>query len=152
MDEFWITIPGNLYNFHEGAGYIFFHILYGMSWIYMAVTMLATEPFRQSGIEQWYLGLDNRPLRMNLPMSGPYKWSRHPIYASFMAMCWSTPHMTYDHLFLTIGWSAYLIYGSGLKEKRLRRNSLYREYAETVPSFPFLRGWSEKLMLKIWRV
>ena len=65
----------------------------------------------------------------------------------------STPNMSYDHLFLSVCWSVYIVWGAGQKEKRLQQNSNYKKYALNVPSFPFLGKKIETFLIrKIWRI
>ncbi len=150
MDLFWVDLGGDFYH-ADGYAAMIFNILYALSWLFMGWAMWSTGPFRQSGIEQWLLGLRGRVLKLELRKDGAYALCRHPIYASFLAMIWTTPHMSYGHLLLSLSWSFYIIYGAGLKEKRLMRNQLYAQYAAHTPSFPFFPHIAEKTLLKLWR-
>jgi protein-S-isoprenylcysteine O-methyltransferase Ste14 len=137
MDQFWVSSSTNMINFGV-TGYKIISIFYLFSWIFMFWSMLATGLFRQSGIEQWWKSLNQKKIDQGLSFSGPYQFCRHPIYASFLGMIWFTPNMTSDRLFLAISWTLYIFVGASLKEKRLRRNKIYLDYAKSVPSFPFI--------------
>ena len=38
-----------------------------------------------------------------------YKWVAHPLYSGFFLAFWATPHMSYGHLLLAAGVSAYML-------------------------------------------
>jgi hypothetical protein len=69
---------------------------------------------------------------------GPFRFMRHPTYASFLGLIWFTPRMTVDHALLTGIWTAYVFVGSWLKDRRLRYylGDTYREYASRVAGYP----------------
>jgi methanethiol S-methyltransferase len=146
MDQYWGDWGGDLYRM-DGQLRIFFTILYCISWGLMFWSMFATGLFRQSGIEEWWKKLNGQKIENSLLKDGPYRICRHPIYASFFAMIWLTPNMSYDRFFVALSWSGYILIGARLKESRLRRNSLYREYAREVPSFPFLPKGIDRLII-----
>ncbi len=100
--------------------------------------MFSTGLFRQSGIEEWYKSLRNVKYKQGLAIGGAYSVCRHPIYAAFLAMIWTAPNMTGDHLLISVAWSVYIFWGAGQKEKRLMRNQTYRQYATEVTAFPFV--------------
>lgn len=152
MDSYWMELGGDLYRLQGSLGNLF-NFLYVLSWLFMFWAMISTGLFRQSGIEEWYLHLRGKKIRYSLATGGAYGLCRHPIYAAFIAMIWTTPNMTYDHLFLTLGWTAYILWGAGRKERRLSRNRAYKEYAEQVTAFPFIGKIGDKLLTQIlWRV
>lgn len=137
MDNFWASFPGHLYLLNGSAKYLF-NGLYVVSWLYMLWAMISTGLFRQSGIEQWYLALKGKSIKNNLAQHGAYQYCRHPIYAAFLAMMWTTPNMSYDHLFLSVTWSIYIFVGMMLKERRLMRNKGYQRYMQVTPALPLL--------------
>ncbi len=152
MDLYWVDFGGSLYNL-TGTQEIFFNVLYALSWLFMLWAMISTGLFRQSGIEEWYLSLRGKKIKYSLAQHGAYTLCRHPIYAAFIAMIWTTPHMTYDHLFLTVSWSVYILWGAGQKEKRLMRNRSYKSYAEQVTAFPFIGNVVDNFFTRIlWRI
>jgi protein-S-isoprenylcysteine O-methyltransferase Ste14 len=152
MDTYWADLGGNLYNL-SGGQEAFFNILYVLSWLFMLWAMISTGLFRQSGIEEWFLTLKGKKIKYSLSQHGAYSLCRHPIYAAFLAMIWTTPHMTYGHLFLTISWSIYILWGAGQKEKRLMRNRGYQSYAKQVTAFPFIGKVVDNFFTHIlWRI
>jgi len=53
---------------------------------------------------------------------------------------WFTPQMTLDHASLTAIWTAYIFYGSFLKDRRLEHfiGQAYRECQRQVPGYPLV--------------
>jgi len=152
MDEFWVDFGGSLYTF-EGPLRVVFNGLYILSWLFMLWAMISTGLLRQSGIEEWYQSLRGKKIKNSLASTGAYGLCRHPIYAAFIAMMWSTPNMSYDHLFLSLGWLFYILWGAGQKERRLMRNTLYKTYANQIPAFPFIGKIGDAILLKLlWRI
>lgn len=141
LDRFWgnfgIEFYRHEFNFQTLGSYSI-QIPYIMSWIFMFWAMFSTGLFRQSGIEEWYKSLRNVKYKQGLAIGGAYSVCRHPIYAAFLAMIWTAPNMTGDHLLISVAWSVYIFWGAGQKEKRLMRNQTYRQYATEVTAFPFV--------------
>lgn len=150
MDNYWVTMGPNLLNLNQiSEGVII--ALYTFNWLFMFWSMLATGLFRQSGIEEWWKGLKGEKIKYTLLSNGPYRVCRHPIYASFIGMIWFTPNVSIDRLYLSLFWTAYILLGASLKERRLRRNKKYQSYSQEVPAFPFMpRSWDNFLTYKIW--
>ncbi len=154
LDSFWMDFgTGNALYQLQGQAQFFFHILYGASWLFMLWAMISTGLFRQSGIEEWYLALKGKKIKNSLATHGAYAFCRHPIYAAFIAMIWTSPNMTYDHLFLSLSWTLYILWGAGQKEKRLMRNKGYQRYANEVMAFPFINKMFDNFLVRIlWRI
>lgn len=152
MDTFWVDFGGPFYIF-EGPIRMLFDGFYALSWLFMLWAMISTGLMRQSGIEEWYLSLRGKKIKHSLASSGAYGLCRHPIYAAFIAIMWSTPNMSLDHLFLSLGWSFYILWGAGQKERRLMRNIKYKNYANQIPAFPFIGKFGDNILLKfLWRI
>lgn len=152
MDQYWASFSSQ-HSFYPHEFTKIFQVLYALSWLFMLWAMISTGLFRQSGIEEWYLALKGRKIKHNLLEKGAYSVCRHPIYAGFLAIIWTTPNMSYDHLFLSIGWTIYILVGAQRKEKRLRRNNSYQNYSNEVTAFPFIgKGLDKFLVQTIWRL
>ncbi|MFK8114316.1 MAG: isoprenylcysteine carboxylmethyltransferase family protein [Rubripirellula sp.] len=80
------------------------------------------------------------PPRRDFKPRGAYRLIRHPVYLSFLGLVWFTPRMSLDHAALTFIWTAYIFYGSFLKDRRLEHfiGKPYREYASKVPGYPLM--------------
>lgn len=93
----------------------------------------------QTGLTPWLAWLHGKPVpRREFAPRGAYRWLRHPVYLSFMGLIWFTPTMTLDHALLTGVWTAYLLFGSWLKDRRLERfiGAPYRDYESRVTGYP----------------
>lgn len=153
MDHYWVDFNQTFYQI-TGNYKLIFNTLYVLSWLFMSWAMLSNGLFRQSGIEEWFHTLRNKKIKYSpLAQKGAYRVCRHPIYAAFIAMIWTTPNMSYDHLFLTLGWTFYIIWGAGQKEKRLMKNHNYKSYAKNVTAFPFIGKIGDNFFTHfLWRI
>tara|TARA_B100001248_G_scaffold262724_1_gene261629 strand:- start:19777 stop:20547 length:771 start_codon:yes stop_codon:yes gene_type:complete len=136
LDTYWQSSNFHLYSL-KGHQESFFLIFYGLSWLFMFWAMVAVGLGKQNGVEDWLRSLQNKKLQHRMPRHGPFLITRHPIYIGFLGMIWTTPYMSLDHLFLSIVWSSYILYGIARKEKILSTNKKYIEYTHKVPVFPF---------------
>jgi hypothetical protein len=136
----WRPIPGVVYS---SSGPLEAGLLlgYGLSWAGMGWSLLHYGPLKQPGIAQWLAFVRGAPApAAGLPKTGPYRFTRHPIYLSMLGMIWGTPWMTPSRLLVATVWTGYLVIGTVLKEARLRRTmrDAWTAYAATVPPFPGL--------------
>jgi protein-S-isoprenylcysteine O-methyltransferase Ste14 len=95
----------------------------------------------QTGWTPFYDWLrDKPPRRREFKPRGAYKLIRHPVYLSFLGLVWLTPRMTLDHAALTAIWTAYILYGSFLKDRRLEHflGETYKQYEARVPGYPLM--------------
>lgn len=111
------------------------------SWIALLYSLSLTGLGYQTGLTQWLYWMRGEPLpRRNFRPVGAYRLFRHPVYLSFLGLIWFTPRMTADHAILTGLWTAYIILGSHLKDRRLEYylGEPYRAYCRRVPGYPGL--------------
>lgn len=137
MDKYWLGLEGSKI-LTQSSYQPFMHVLYILSWILMLWTMISLGLFRQNGLEEWWKGLKQKPMRYELTQTGPFLFCRHPIYVSFIAMAWTSPYLTIDRLFLALSWTIYIFIGVYFKERRLIRNKHYFQYSLQVPLFPLI--------------
>jgi protein-S-isoprenylcysteine O-methyltransferase Ste14 len=109
------------------------------SWGALFYSLSLTGLGWQTGWTPWWHWFRNQPApKREFAPKGAYCWIRHPVYLSFMGLLWFTPCMTLDRAVLTAIWTAYLFYGSYLKDKRLTYylGAQYRRYLIEVPAYP----------------
>ena len=85
---------------------------------------------------QWMRGEPAPPRTFN--PRGIFRFMRHPVYASFLGLIWFTPVITLDRALLIGVWTAYVFWGSYLKDQRLLHylGDRYRDYQARVPGYP----------------
>jgi protein-S-isoprenylcysteine O-methyltransferase Ste14 len=109
------------------------------SWFALLGTLKLTGFGYQTGWTQWLYWYRGQALpRRAFQEVGPFRFMRHPTYASFLGLIWFAPRMTVDHAVLTAIWTTYVFVGSYLKDQRLTfyLGDTYREYASRVPGYP----------------
>lgn len=114
-------------------------LAYYGSWLALLATLKVTGFGYQTGWTQWLYWYRREPLpRRTFEEIGPFRFMRHPTYATFLGLIWFTPRMTADHAVLTGIWTAYVFVGSWLKDRRLTfyLGDVYREYASRVAGYP----------------
>ncbi|NUQ65762.1 MAG: hypothetical protein HUU20_25110 [Pirellulales bacterium] len=111
------------------------------SWVALVYSLALTGLGYQTGLTPWLHWLrGERPPRRGFQPRGAYRYLRHPVYLSFLGLVWFTPRMTLDHAVLTAIWTAYLLVGSVLKDRRLVHylGDAYRRYQARVSGYPLV--------------
>ena len=113
-------------------------ILVGLFWIGWGGVLVSTylvDHFALFGLKQVYAyfkGRGEEPIPFQSP--GLYKMVRHPLYLGFIIAFWSTPRMTFGHLFFSVMTTAYIIVAIQFEERDLMRSygEAYRAYRQRV--------------------
>jgi len=116
---FWRPIAGTLWHV-EGAGALILWGLFATGWLIVLLSTFLINHFELFGLQQaWFhsRGREAAPPRFRQPFF--YKLVRHPIYSGFFLAFWSTPLMTYGHLLLALGMSAYILIAIRYEERDL---------------------------------
>ena len=125
----------------SGWGVSVIHGCFYLCWAALLYSLALTGLGYQNGWTPFYYWLrrEQSPRREFAPR-GAYKLIRHPVYLSFLGLVWFTPTMILDHAALTGIWTAYIFYGSFLKDRRLQHfiGEPYRDYQRRVPGFPLV--------------
>ena len=76
-----------------------------------------------------------RPEPQRFAISGPYRWTRHPLYFFSLLLIWSCPDLTTDRLFFNVLWTTWIYVGTVLEERDLvaEFGDAYRRYQRSVP-------------------
>jgi protein-S-isoprenylcysteine O-methyltransferase Ste14 len=106
------------------------------AWLLLIKSMNDSQLSLQTGFLGWSAVVRNRkPQYAPFATSGLYKRCRQPIYLALALILWTGSTWTPDQLVLAVGWTAYCVIGSALKERRFLRHysDAFREYQLRVP-------------------
>jgi protein-S-isoprenylcysteine O-methyltransferase Ste14 len=113
-------------------------LLQGAGVVGLLVSLLQVDLMRFIGFKQAAAYLQGRPLPLPdepLVTSGMYGLVRHPLYFFGLLILWPSPVMTTTQLGFNLGITAYVVIGSLIEERRMRRffGDEYKEYQQHVP-------------------
>jgi methanethiol S-methyltransferase len=117
---FWRPIDGVVWSVTNPAGEMILWALFGLGWGVVLVSTFLLNHFELFGLQQAWLHLRGRtaePPALRQPLF--YKWVAHPLYSGFFLAFWATPHMSYGHLLLAAGVSAYMLIAIRYEERDL---------------------------------
>lgn len=128
---FWHPIAGTVWSIDNPAGRIAMWALFFAGWGILLVATFLINHFALFGLKQAWdhvRGAELKPDTFRTPLF--YRWVRHPIYSGFLLAFWATPEMTYGHLLLALGFSAYIFVGIAHEER-----DLIAHYGETYSDY-----------------
>lgn len=128
--SFWRPIEGTVWSVSNPLAQTILWALFLAGWGIVLLSTFLINHFELFGLQQAWLHLQGReaaPHVFRQPLF--YKWVRHPLYAGFFLAFWSTPHMSYGHLLLSVGMSIYMLIAISYEEKDLI-SYFGREYEE----------------------
>ncbi len=109
--------------------------LFWLGWGVVLVSTYLVDHFALFGLKQVHNQLKGRAAEP-IPFQSPalYKMVRHPLYLGFIIAFWSTPRMTFGHLFFAIMTTAYIVVAIQFEERDLIRSygETYRDYRQKV--------------------
>lgn len=117
---FWSPIAGSVWSVESPALRSALWVIFFTGWTILFVSTFLINHFELFGLAQaWrhYRGREAVPPRFATPLF--YRWVRHPLYSGFVIAFWATPEMTYSHLLLAVGFTAYILVGIAHEEKDL---------------------------------
>lgn len=132
---FWQKSPALIAD----ADGIIYWILRGLFFICVAGFFWGSNSlgsFDALGVKSVMRYISNRPGKpQQITAKGPYRWVRHPLYLFMIVLIWSCPLLTLDKLIFNIMWSSWIVIGTYLEDRDLRREfgSQYLEYSARVP-------------------
>lgn len=135
MFAFWRPIPGEVWRVENMAGAAILWTLFVAGWLIVLLSTFLISHFELFGLTQAWLNLRSRAARapqFRKPFF--YKAVRHPLYSGFFIGFWGTPVMSYGHLLLALGMSAYMLIAIRYEERDLVAlfGADYEEYRRTV--------------------
>ena len=107
---FWRPITGNVWRIENEAGQIVAWVLFALGWLIVLLSTFLISHFELFGLKQVWLHWRQRdadPPAFRKPFF--YRMVRHPLYSGFFLAFWATPVMSWGHLLLAIGMSAYML-------------------------------------------
>jgi protein-S-isoprenylcysteine O-methyltransferase Ste14 len=135
---FWRQSPLVLWEF-RGNGRTIASACFLLSWPALVYSLSLTGLGWQTGWTPWLSWVRGKksPTRYFEPR-GAYRLLRHPVYLSFLGLIWFSPTMPLDRMILAAVWTAYIYYGSYLKDERLAfyLGESYRRYQTLVSGYP----------------
>lgn len=119
MIAFWHPIEGTVWR-AEGTLATVLWALFAIGWALVLLSTFLINHFELFGLQQaWFhaRGREAAPPQFRQPLF--YRLMRHPIYSGFLIAFWATPHMTYGHLLLAAGITAYVLIAIRYEERDL---------------------------------
>ncbi len=131
---FWRPIEGTVWSV-EGVAAILLWGLFGLGWAIVLLSTFLINHFELFGLQQAWLHVRGREAaapQFRQPFF--YKLVRHPLYSGFFIAFWATPQMSFGHLLLALGLSAYMLVAIRYEEKDLVGlfGKDYEKYQERV--------------------
>jgi len=132
---FWHPIAGTVWSIENEAARVVLWALFFAGWGILFIATHLINHWELFGLAQaWrhFRGTEAPPQTFRTPLF--YRWVRHPIYSGFLLAFWATPEMSYGHLLLAIGFSAYIFIGIAYEERDLigHYGDVYGDYRKRV--------------------
>lgn len=113
---FWCPLPDVVWTV-SGPAAIVLWVLFALGWATVLLSTFLINHFELFGLQQVWLNLTGRtarPPEFRTPFL--YRLVRHPLYLGFLIAFWATPVMTFGHLLLAVGMSAYILIAIPIEE------------------------------------
>ena len=117
---FWRPIDGTLWDARGTVLELPLWVGFFAGWGIVLLSTFLLNHFELFGLQQaWFhmRGREAEPPTLRQPLF--YKWVAHPLYSGFFLAFWATPVMSYGHLLLALGMSAYMLIAIGHEERDL---------------------------------
>ncbi|WP_420629246.1 methyltransferase family protein [Candidatus Leptofilum sp.] len=141
---FWQPIDGTVWAVHSNVGQAILTAGYLFGWAFAVLASFVINHFELFGLQQAYRNLKNQqepPPKFTQRFL--YRLVRHRLQLGVLIGLWSTPTMTFTHLFLAIALTIYIFIGLYFEEKDLRAalGQAYVNYQQRVPKVIPVPGW-----------
>ncbi len=139
---FWQPLPQMIWQIENPVGAVILWALFWFGWLFALYATFLIDHFDLVGIRPVYLywrGIPYTPVPFQIRSA--YHYIRHPIMLGTFIGIWATPLMSLGHLWLSIGFSLYILIGSRLEERDMRNvhGEFYENYRQKtsmiMPSF-----------------
>ena len=139
----WQPVDGVVYSIDTEIGRTLMTVIFGCGVALVLYSTLLIDHFDLFGLRQavlYFRGIEYS--EKNFVTPSLYNYVRHPLYVGWFVTFWATPDMTFGHLFMAIGTTAYILVAIVFEERDLVRmlGSEYRIWRDSTPKFiPTLR-------------
>jgi methanethiol S-methyltransferase len=131
----WRAMDPIVWDVQNPTGRTLLLALFWMGWGGVLFSTYLVDHFSLFGLKQVYNYLKGR-VDGGTPFKSPalYKVVRHPLYLGFIIAFWSTPRMTFGHLFFALMTTAYIVVAIQFEERDLIHSygDTYRKYRQRV--------------------
>ncbi|WP_310497113.1 methanethiol S-methyltransferase [Sandarakinorhabdus sp.] len=132
---FWSPIQGSVWDATGTPLAPVLWTVFATGWGIVLLSTFLINHFELFGLHQAWLNLREkvaRPPELRQPLF--YRWVAHPLYSGFFLAFWATPHMSFGHLLLALGMSAYMFIAIPLEERDLTAlfGPAYQKYRSGV--------------------
>lgn len=116
----WRPIQGDVWRIENGIGVTAMWALFAAGWLIVLLSTFLINHFELFGLQQVYLhSRGQSPAEPQFRQPFFYRVVRHPLYTGFFIAFWATPVMSYGHLLLAVGMSAYMLIAIRHEERDL---------------------------------
>ena len=133
----WQPIQGIVWNVTDPTMSLILNIIAGIGWFIVFISTFLIDHFDLFGLKQVYFHFKNKEIPSHeFSKKGFYSWVRHPLMTGFLIAFWSTPTMTYGHLFFALLTTGFIIIDiTYFEEPDLERRfgTVYKKYMQEVP-------------------
>jgi protein-S-isoprenylcysteine O-methyltransferase Ste14 len=131
----WQPMGPVIWEAHNPTARMLLQALFWIGWGSVLVSTYLVDHFALFGLKQVYRflkGSAEEPIPFKSP--GLYKVVRHPLYLGFIIAFWSTPRMTFGHLFFAVMTTAYIVLAIQFEERDLVHSygDTYHVYRQRV--------------------
>jgi methanethiol S-methyltransferase len=117
----WRPIAGDLWRIENDIGSAILWGLFALGWLIVLLSTFLISHFELFGLAQVWGHARGRtespPPVFRTPLF--YRYVRHPLYSGFFLAFWATPQMSWGHLLLAAGVSAYMLIAIRYEERDL---------------------------------
>lgn len=152
---FWQPIPFEIYDVRGTATGNILLGFYFFGWVFGLLSTFEIDHFKLFGVKQ---ALYPDALNENPELKTPffYRVVRHPIYTGWLLIHWMTPLLTFGHLLLALGITAYIYIALYYEERDLVNEfgEDYLAYKEKTPRlnpllYPFIHSPKAMQIIKL---
>jgi methanethiol S-methyltransferase len=154
---FWRPIEGELWHVSD-AGLVAVYAVFALGALILVGATFMIDHFELFGLKQAWRSGETQPASPEFRVALLYRLVRHPIMLGLLIMLWAAPHMTIDHLVVSLGLTAYILVALRFEERDLvhEHGQAYRQYQRAVPRLlplprPRTRAAEDEAGVRAWR-